>query len=348
MYCNSCGKPNPDGSAFCSSCGKALSSAPASPVIPRPTPPIQSSQTAAAVQKNQADSHFRRSWRVFATSPFALALIICHSVTLLLNIIDINSIFTSSEEMMSILSVLGSESKNSINTLMSFVQILIATPGVLIAIGLWMLYVDARDQSDRPINTKGLSLIRGTLVGVLVAYCVFMLFAVFTSCNALDELDKLDGLNNYYASEVRSFYTGLLFGLFIVSILVVVLYRLSIKLVNTVRESADFCSPDTSYVTSVMVICFIGGGLSVIGMFSAGITLPLATSTALPFLFGIMLMKYKQLMTTLHYASAGRYASGAGNNYASQFVQQSSQHIPTWQRVELEREKAQSSSINQE
>lgn len=320
MYCNSCGKPNPDGSAFCSSCGKPLVSTPVSPILSRPTPVLHNSHPTSVDQKNEAHSLFRRSWRTLAASPFALVLIICHSIAQLLNIININSLFTSSNEFASILSMLGSQADSSINTAMSLLQLLIIAPGVLIAISLWMLYADARDLSDRPINTMGLTIIRGTEIGALIFCCISVLLAIFTSCNALNELADVKG---QYASDIRSALSSAVFTLLVIIAVAIAVYRFTIKLLSSIREAADFCSPNTDYVISNMVICFIGGGISVISVLSAGITLTTAVSSALPFLFGVMLLKYKQLMTKLYYASTKPHSSGAQNNYASQFVQQS-------------------------
>lgn len=341
MYCNSCGKPNPDGSAFCSSCGKALAPSPTSPTLSHPAPTVNNRYTTKIDQKNETLSHFRQSWRTLAASPFALVLIICHSVAQLLNIININSLFTSSNEFTSILSMLNSQAENSMNTALSLLQLLIIAPGVLIAISLWMLYADARDRSDRPINTMGLTIIRGTEIAALIFCCILALLAIFSSCNALDELADVKG---QYASDIRSALTTAVMTLLAIIAFAIVVYRLTIKLLTTIRESADYCSPNTDYVTSNMVICFIGGGISVISVLSAGITLSTAVSAALPFLFGIMLLKYKQLMTTLYHASIKQHSRGTQNNYASSFVQQSSQHIPAWQRVETEREKAESNT----
>ena len=34
MFCQNCGRQNPDGTAFCSNCGSALNGAPVAPVAP--------------------------------------------------------------------------------------------------------------------------------------------------------------------------------------------------------------------------------------------------------------------------------------------------------------------------
>ena len=53
-------------------------------------------------------------------------------------------------------------------------------PGILVAIGLWMLYVSASDTSGAPLKTAGLSLIRGVQIFQLVVLGLMVLLLILS------------------------------------------------------------------------------------------------------------------------------------------------------------------------
>ena len=53
-------------------------------------------------------------------------------------------------------------------------------PGILVAIGLWMLYVSASDTSGAPLKTAGLSLIRGVQIFQLVMLGLMVLLLILS------------------------------------------------------------------------------------------------------------------------------------------------------------------------
>lgn len=333
MYCNACGKPNPDGSAFCSSCGKPLD--PTSTVQPTPAQSVRPStqpisKPAGTTVLTDFRSHFRKSWREFATTPLALALIICHSVGVLLNFIDLDTTMESMEVLLDTLNALNSSQTGSGNFVMTLMQILLIAPGVLTALGLWMLYMDARDQSSRPINVTGLKVIMGLQSTTMVLYCLYVFVLFCTSCSAAQELSG----NGYLASAARTAINTAMAVVVIVGGLGIAFFWLTIKFIISVRDCAECCEPDTKYVKGFAVLEFISGGLSALIMLSYGITLSMVVSCALPFLFGVILLKYKDLMETLSWEQANFEAQYE----ATQTVQ--SQYIPTWKRMEMEKKSA--------
>lgn len=308
MFCNACGHPNPDGSSFCSSCGKPINSISPAPVRQQNSSPqfaAASSRNGTANTQKTEDKRpaeifselFRRSWRELATSPFALVLIITYSVSVLLSAIELQSLFEDLDgltELLGVLSFFGSDLFEKLDTSLTLIQLLISTPGILTALALWLLYADARDLSaTRPIKTMPFTLIKGVMIGIIVAFYFCIASVLFTSCSIMAELD----LNN---SSARSAISGMICGLLVAAVVCGIYYRFAWNLVNTVKDSADYCTIDTSYIKGFAVYFYIAGGLSVIGMLSVGITLNLLVSCALPFMYAVMLQKYEAFMKMLY------------------------------------------------
>lgn len=342
MYCNSCGKPNPEGSAFCSSCGKPLAPTPATPPTPaqpvRPTTPPVSAQ-ASAPKLMDFRSHFRSSWREFVVTPLALALIICHSVSVLLGIIELNTTMESLEMMFDAMSLMGSSSGDFGNFLLTLMQIMLVAPGVLIAVGLWMLYMDARDQSNRPLSISGLKLIKGVYGVQMALFCLFVFILFCSSCSAAQELND----SGYLATAAKTAMETAMAVVVIVGGLGIALFWIVIKFIILVQDCAELCEPNTKYVKGFAVFEFISGGISVLAMLSTGLTLSTAVSCAMPFLFGAVLLKYKEMMETLSWMQIQydlqyeetRTLSSLKTQNGQQTVQ--NQYIPAWKRVELEK-----------
>ena len=286
MFCNSCGKPNPDGSAFCSSCGKPLAGA----TQQTPSAPQQKTQPASAnyvstkpsTSAQESISLFRRGWRQMAMEPLALVTVIVHSLSVLVNFIAVNDVISQMESAMYMFGIS-----------LDLVKILLIAPGALIAIGMWMLYADALDRSDRPIKTAGLTIIL-VVEWIMVGLCVIGGFAIVSSgCSAIDDLPYY-----YDTSAITRLLACVALGL----VVGIVLASFIIKLITRIREAADTCSPDTDYVTGIAVLEFISAGIIVIAMIaSSDFSLGTILSAAMPVLFGIMLLRYKEYMEELQW-----------------------------------------------
>lgn len=337
MYCNACGKPNHDDSAFCSSCGKPLTpicaSKPTPPPVSQPTPiqPVRQS----VLKMTEFQSEFRRAWRGFVTSPLVLALIICHSVAVLLSFIELNTTIESLGGLFDTfgsLGVLNSGKNDSGNFMLSLLQIVVMAPGILIAVGLWMMYIDSLDQSDRPLRVTGLKVILGVEIAALVIYSLYMLVALFASCAAASALNE----SSYLASSAETALDTIIVVLVLVGAAVIALSWVTVKMIISIRDCAEGCNPDTKYLKGFAIYEFVTGGLSVLCMLAAGLSLSMAVSCGLQFLFGIVLLKYKDLMETLYWKQkkhdtqyeAARTANGLHNQ---------TDYVPAWKRVEMEK-----------
>ena len=96
MYCSHCGKPNPDDSAFCSSCGEAL-------VVVKED---RKSETELIMSPKEYQEYYRQAWRTFITKPFSLVLLICYSISVILNVIETGKVFSTMGSIVDILSMI--------------------------------------------------------------------------------------------------------------------------------------------------------------------------------------------------------------------------------------------------
>lgn len=339
MFCNACGKPNPDGSAFCTSCGNKLPPSYATQTAPPPRQPINSLHTSTTAN-NEIDL-FRSHWRTLASSPFVLIVLICHSISVLLGMYEMNSAFSDSK---ALLQYIGSPSSaiRNYDLIVTLIQLFIAAPGVLIAIGLWISYADGRNSPAMPINTTGIKLILGTTIAQLVLLCLSCTYLIFTFISAISETDKLG-----YSLILKETLTKAVFIILIAMVVGIFLYRLYIKLLCTVRDAADLCYPTTEHVIPAAVVEFICAGFLIIATLSNGITVSLLLSCALPIMFGILLLQYKQTMDTISIKRTDPSAltptqayETFSNVYSSKQTAHSTEYVPAWKRAELEKETA--------
>lgn len=314
MYCNWCGKPNPDGSAYCSSCGKVITMGtqqaqsaeqPAEqPVVQPAVQPVVQPTVQPAVQSTvrptpvytepeeddteviEYDSYFRQTWRQLAVEPLVLVTLIAFSLSVVLNFMSINNTFSQIE---SIFKMIGASSD------LGIVKILMIAPSALIAIGMWMLYVDAQDRSDRPIKTTGLTIIMVVEWVALACVALLGLAVLVPSCSALSEMS-----GRYYsaASTLTQVVAILMLGLVVV---IIILFAF-IKLIKGMQDAATSCTPNTTCVMGAAVVEFLLAGLMTFAMvFLKTFSFDMILSVAMPILFGSVLIKYKQCMEELHW-----------------------------------------------
>ena len=234
---------------------------------------------------------YAMAWREFVTQPFALVLLIWYFASVLLNIIQVNTMLTGADSLLDsmgdILPGLTSVSKSTL----ALIQILICAPGVLIVIGMWLIYDDAHDRSDRPISGKGPTFIYVTTlvsailsgIGYVVSFFVFIASTKYLSTSI----------------EAATILTYIFFGIILGSIPAYYLLRMYVRLVAGVRENVKTCAFSTTGVTVAAILEFIVGGACMIALFFSEITLCNLLTAALPLLIGVMLMKYKAFITTL-------------------------------------------------
>ncbi len=282
MYCNSCGKPNPDGSAFCSSCGKPLAGA-TQQAQPAPQPaPTNSPAVNKGMDIREYDSLFRRTWRQMAAEPFALVLIIVYSINVLVNFIYINDMFSSLQSLLFMSDIP-----------FDLIKFLLVAPGVLTAIGMWMLYADAQDRSDRPIKTTGLTMVLVVQYIGLAVLCIGGFGTLISSCSTINDLP--------YWYNTDDLTRGMaIYALILVAVIAVMSFY--IKLIRNIRDAADSCSPNTDCAMGIAVLEFISAGILAIVMITSGdFSIGAIMNAAMPVLVGIMLLTYKEYMQDLRW-----------------------------------------------
>ena len=309
MSCGSCGSYNPDENAFCTSCGKALSR----PAAPQQsdTPPAEPQQSyeqptgsGTFSQSNSFESNFRRSWREFASAPFALILLIIYTLSVAINTIEISDLYKQAEDLLKL-----AGEKSSLETVLTYIVAIV--PGILIAIGMWMLYIDSVRKTDMPLNVNGLRLIQVVYTVLLVLYCLELVNAILKFVKALDDVPK-EYVEYMFKNLMEEAGGWLLLIIGIMIMLIVAMVKI-IKMTIAMRQSAEFCFPDTDHVVFVTAFLFVVGASPILLVLwvSAEYNLPLDSvdlseiplyvwlSLAMPFLFGAMLIKYKGLMRRL-------------------------------------------------
>lgn len=301
MFCNHCGNPNPDGSAFCSTCGKRIvapstlktAQQPAAQPAPQPAaqtvrPAAQPTPTATVKPEAKAletfQNHFRSTWRDFVCSPLALVIFVCYSLSALITLIQVNSIFEDFEWILSLL-IDGSD------FILTLLKIVICAPSILISIGMWMLYADSADRSGRPINLSGLKLIHWVNTINLIILCV---------CGALAFIGLIGLFSDVYEDLIGQLIIYIVIMIIIVT-LGILLLRTYINMINGMYEAAESCEYSIDYVTAVGVLQYIFGGLSAISLLYSGLTFAGVLSCATSIMFGVLLTKYKSMMEDLYY-----------------------------------------------
>ena len=336
MFCNQCGTEIIGSNRFCSNCGAAVQQVTAAPA----------SRPAATVPEKTWPEVFREGWRGFVASPLVLVMIICFSVVQLLNLFTMDSA-------MDALNILGGAGSSGMEAAMNVITsklknlgVLMLLPGILMAIGMWMVYIDSSNHSMEPIRTGGLTLIQTVFILELASLVFLMIFALAT----LSTLESQLGISD--SSSASSVLSTLRTTIVVVLILVAVVFGLVITMLAKMRQTAVDCDPQgTGLVYAMGILTIISGVISVISLFSSDLTLAGVANCAYTLLLGIVLCKYKHVMEDLEYiyrtrdfgkSSASRGPGGVsaypGGNAPSPNVRQSVQdngYVPTWKRVQM-------------
>lgn len=271
---------------FCNHCGKQIDvvSSPeaASATTYDPSKPIYTVET--------FHKRFSIAWREFVTQPFALILLCWYFVSTVLNIIQINTLLADAEGL--IANVLPDFA--SIGIVASvLIQLLLCAPSVLTIIGMWLIYEDARDHSDRPLSSKGPTLIYvTTFVNVILSGIGYVVsfFAFIASTKYLST-----------SIEMATILTWIFFGMILGSIPAFFLLKMYVQLTAGIRNNVKNGTFATTCVKVAAILEFVFGGLGVVALFASKITLGTLLAATLPFLIGTMLLKYKRFIDTLHW-----------------------------------------------
>lgn len=327
MYCGNCGTFNPDGQKFCPGCGNRLVHEP-----PKPA------GIAAAYEEK-----FRMQWREFVKSPLVLIAIIVYSMVVLYSLVSQDS------QLLLESSVID-----------GFYLILMDMPGILICVGLWMTYAEAAKGTTEPIKTTGLSIIHTTMI---VNVVLFLFAAVVLTVSACEILESTEKVSDSASNVVDGFVMGLL-----IAFCAVVAYFVAIlRIIDNARKIAVSCYPDPSMTVFAMVILlFCGFFLLFIGGLTEGFMSALDSMDAFSeidfsagsiivsgvefVLFGIVIVKYRERLLAMqqeyikskeqeHRALRTQDVGSAAPRTTAGY-----QDIPTWKRIEMEREQGQNTN----
>ena len=345
MYCNSCGKPNPDDSIFCSSCGKVLKSTLENQAVAKSDSEQKEKMTLEEYKK-----YFCQSWRVLITKPLALVSLICYSVSVILYALEANDLFSTMDsviDMLNVLPFLESSTIKDSQTILFLVQLCAIAPGVLSAVGLWMLYADAWEQSNLPINIKGFEWIRRGYATAMAVGCLGVLICLPMYFSVMGEMS---GDNNSVAFGLKSSLTSAILLVIIQMISTVLISRTLIKLLDTIRCTVERCTPYDDYIKVVMIIEFVYGSLVLVEMVTSEITFGGVAMCVTPFLFGVWLLQYRNFLTEMNAEyvqddskwnpkAEVTWETHKGNQIACDDRQNADKtYIPAWKRVEMAKE----------
>lgn len=198
--CPVCGKPVEEEWTVCPYCGAPLEES-------DPGPRYEQAPSAAPMGRD-AEPPTLQWMRQMICSPLYLAGAIGHSCMVLFTLVSTFRTGAAAVTETAVSQLVGNAYGVSswLDGLYSWLPVLFSAsvgsalvgqlPNILVAIGLWMLYISASDPSGTPLKTAGLSLIRGVqifqlvLLG-LVALLLLVAFAVMMATLQLYDLEAV-------------------------------------------------------------------------------------------------------------------------------------------------------------
>ena len=309
MFCPNCGSPVPDNASFCGKCGNKLNEE-STPVggaayNPNPTPtptPTPAPAPAPAPQEPQTwDAYFLMRWKDFLSSGLVMTLLCCATLLQLLG--------AAADPMESIYDVLGSfgvpsyyyrDALGGVSTMMNSFKLIAMVPGILTVVSLWLMFVDARKGGPR-LSTTGMTIIQVLQIIGLVGVC--LIFGIFLLA-LLAAMGEMNSYRSYYGySSGGSSGMGVALAIVIaIGVLCIFLYAKTLSAIKSVKYTLTTFTPCYDSMMFVGVLSIIGGSisaLSALSMLSYGFSLSLILGAAVPILYGIVAIAYKNLMEEL-------------------------------------------------
>lgn len=338
MFCNSCGSPNPDNSVVCSNCGKSVIAAkPAAPTISKMQSP---NKTNEASPLENYHSKFRVSWRNLVSSPLGLALILVFGASVFVGFFEINTVFSDlstgnmdvnmHDAILYLFQVFGMESLAHVDSLLATLQVFCVMPGVIIAVGLGMIYADSRYPSKSHINTVGFSLIQGVMIALLSVLGIILLGVIYSGFTVVFEV----GMKEYMTSRM-----DLISSLFLLAVVVAVLGGIcffALGLLRGMKNTVEGYTPERDCVMGMIVLSALAAGVIVIMMISSGsVSLFMLLTLAICVLSAITLFSYKSFlnnMEALYYDARRNTWEPKEDNVRKN---PSPSGVPAWKRVAM-------------
>lgn len=263
MFCKQCGTEIGPNDKFCPGCGAIVAApAPAADLQPAPSNPLLAA----------------------SRSPLFLIAVICASVVALLQVINLFSVVNTMGVYIDYVRWMGGD--QNVSAILNATQVLtviFTLCGLVITaitlIGLWMTYASGVSQGKETLLTRGLKLVKGSVLAemiymiVMLALLAFGLLMLALASGIMDSAYSGYGYDYYYDSDyyaVRAAASVLktvsVVGLLLVAVigaLMVVFYLKARKAVGyalTMAQTGVVVGTPSMYL---IVMCFVIGGLSV-------------------------------------------------------------------------------------
>ena len=334
MKCMKCGTENSAGSKFCFNCGNpfipAQEKAPeeAAPEKPAYQSMNQYGQSAGqfygrnpnannmsgGASMHQAGSNRPSAaalmlLREMATSILFFVAIICYSLQLLFNIIASGSAVSGAANSILYTSGLGQYLPGNFSRYIYaasgasvFITLLISIPGILIAVGLWMIFVNGLKKHTEDFKATGFKIIWvveliSLIIGMLAMAIVLILMFV-----AVASVSKASSYMGDYGSYADASMGILLVAIIFIIALAAFFVIYSLKILQAIKagqELAMYGKTERAFSMLVIVLLFISGGFSALSalmsLASGGLLSFLKTGcgAASAICFGLVLLQMK-------------------------------------------------------
>ena len=309
MFCSKCGFQNADNVAFCQKCGNSLSGEAGASVNSQPVfNPVPQTVKKPVVRSSNP---VLNTVKTIATSPLYLVAVIAFSISLFFDFISMLSgqagIFSyiyGIAEKFDLEYELG-EILYPIQGAVKAGTFIGMIPVILIAVGLWLIFVSALDTKYPGMKTAGLTMIKVINVIKLVFVCIYAGIIEIVSIIAIAQTsNSYSLLDDYGLGGVSSAGTGLLVFLDIITIavftLVILYYSKIISSINAAKNTINTATPLAKASNYLMVMLYILSGFSVISTFfksGLGILTTLCSVTSM-ICFAILISRYNKEMRT--------------------------------------------------
>lgn len=296
MICSQCGSPIPEGMLFCTECGARQTPAadfpPVPPVAPAYPAPGYAPNTPAApaAPVDKWRRHFLKSWRRFASSTPALALLICAT---LVQILGLFGVADSGLMGAALGSIAGEDAAKTLGDTFAFTSFLGMIPGILTLVAMWLLYLDARKPGPR-LNTTGMMILKIMQIVTLVGICIvcgigLLLMLGLTGSASKADLGGLSDLLGMGAWLVA-----------IVGALAIGYQVLVLKTISAIKTTMETAAPNPGFAMVLGILQIVSGAFSLISSFIGDFSFGTLLSVACSVLYGVLLIQYKQLMDKLN------------------------------------------------
>lgn len=309
MFCPNCGKPCADGMRFCQYCGTPLQDA-GQPASAGPAYNQGAASRPAAAPAytpmRGAESPVMSTLRRMARSPLYLTCAIGYTCMILFTLASsltggmagglvntLSMLAGSSYEMNYLLGDLYSVMP--VITGVSFGSALVGQiPAILVAVGIWLVFVSAMDNSGAPLKTTGLTIIRVIQIISLVLSCLMFLLIEVLIIIVIATVGRYD-------DSATGIFLVIMLLVAVIAALDILYYVKLMGTINSIRQSIWRDEPFNKISAYVAVLSIIGGAGSLFSLLVGGVFGALASLGAATagIGFGIFLFQYRGQMNNL-------------------------------------------------